>query len=138
MTPRASLSLAVIFVRDLDASVRFYTGVLGLEVADRSATAVLLSGAGDSPLVLRAIGEHAERALGSVGVQYVVWAAASEQELGRVEEALRKLSAHRERRAGDGYQVVEGRDPDGVPVLVCYPGPDRLPLHEVPARVYGW
>jgi len=34
--------------------------------------------------------------------------------------------------------VVEGRDPDDLPVLIVYPGPDQTPLHELPVRIYGW
>jgi len=39
---------------------------------------------------------------------------------------------------GASYTVVEGRDPDGCPVLVAYPAPDQVPLRELPARIYAW
>jgi len=39
---------------------------------------------------------------------------------------------------GGAHQAVEGRDPDDIVVLITYPGPDRLPLRELPVRIYGW
>jgi catechol 2,3-dioxygenase-like lactoylglutathione lyase family enzyme len=130
--------MAVVYVRDLDLSVSFYGEVLGLTETDRESTAALLAGAGTSPLILRSMGDNAARAPGSIGVQYVVWAAASEQDLDRVTGVLKKRSAFVETREGEGYTVVEGRDPDGSPVLVAYPAPDQMPLHSVPARIYAW
>jgi catechol 2,3-dioxygenase-like lactoylglutathione lyase family enzyme len=128
----------VMFVQDLDRSVRFYAEVLALQVADRSSTAALLVSGAGSQLVLRAMGHHANRALGSVGVQYVVWTAASEADLDRCEQVLKSRSAYRQRRASDSVDAVEGRDPDDIAVVVSYPGPEQVPLHQLPVRVYGW
>ena len=138
MPQGARLSSVVMFVRDLDRSVRFYTGILGLVVADRSTTAALLSNATGTQLVLRAMGRGADRALGSVGVQYVVWTAAGKEELERCERVLRERGAHRETRTHGEVAVVEGRDPDDIVLMVLYPGPDQLPLRELPVRIYGW
>jgi catechol 2,3-dioxygenase-like lactoylglutathione lyase family enzyme len=138
MADGARLASAVMFVRDLDRSVRFYSELLGLAVSDRSPTAALLSSPAGSHLILRAMGGHGGHALGNVGVQYVVWAAASRDDLGRCEQVLRKHGAHRDTRVTDHAAAVEGRDPDDIMVLVVYPGPDRIPLHELPVRIYGW
>ena len=138
MAQGARLSSVVMFVHDLDRSVKFYTGILGLEVADRSPTAALLSNAEGTQLVLRAMGLGADRALGSVGVQYVVWTAAGKEELERCEQVLREHGAHRETRVHGEVSVVEGRDPDGIVLMITYPGPDEVPLHELPPRIYGW
>jgi catechol 2,3-dioxygenase-like lactoylglutathione lyase family enzyme len=138
MAHGARLGSAVMFVHELDRSVSFYQDVLGLEIADRSSTAALLIGAHGSQLILRAMGANAAHALGSVGVQYVVWTAADADDLSRCEQALKARSAHAETRGREGAAVVEGRDPDGIPVIVTYPGPDQLPLHELPVRIYGW
>ena len=128
----------IMFVQDLDRSVNFYADVLALEVADRSPTAALLSHANGMNLILRAMGRAAPHPLGSVGVQYVAWTAAGEKDLARAEDVLAARDAHRETRSHDGVRLVEGRDPDGIPVMICYPGPDQRPLHELPARIYGW
>jgi catechol 2,3-dioxygenase-like lactoylglutathione lyase family enzyme len=138
MAQGARLSSVVMFVHDLDRSVKFYTGILGLEVADRSPTAALLNNAEGTQLVLRAMGAGAERALGAVGVQYVVWTAAGKQELERCEQVLREHGAHRETRVHGVVSVVEGRDPDDIVLMITYPGPDEVPLHELPPRIYGW
>jgi len=126
------------FVHDLDRSVAFYADVLALEVADRSPTAALLSSAGGAGLILRAMGGVASHPLGSVGVQYVVWTAAGEEDLARCERALAGRGAHRGTRSQNGVTLVEGRDPDDMVVMVSHPGPDRLPLRELPVRIYGW
>ena len=138
MAQGARLSSVVMFVHDLDRSVKFYTGILGLEVADRSPTAALLNNAEGTQLVLRAMGPGADRALGSVGVQYVVWTAAGKEELERCEQVLREHGAHRETRVHGVVSVVEGRDPDDIVLMITYPGPDEVPLHELPPRIYGW
>ena len=41
-------------------------------------------------------------------------------------------------RSHGGVTLAEGRDPDGIVVMICYPGPDQRPLRELPARIYGW
>jgi catechol 2,3-dioxygenase-like lactoylglutathione lyase family enzyme len=128
----------VMFVHDLDRSVAFYADVLALEVADRSATAALLISAGGAGLILRAMGSAAAHALGSVGVQYVVWTAAGEEDLARCERALAGRGALRDTRRHDGVTAIEGRDPDDLVVMVSYPGPGEVPLRELPTRIYGW
>jgi catechol 2,3-dioxygenase-like lactoylglutathione lyase family enzyme len=138
MAQGARVGSVVMFVRDLDRSVSFYLDVLTLEVADRSPTAALLAGADGTQLILRAMGGNAEHALGGIGVQYVVWTASGKADLDRCEQALKQRSAHRGTRTSAQATVVEGRDPDDIVVMIIYPGPDQVPLHELPARIYGW
>ncbi len=126
------------FVQNLERSVSFYQQVLSLEVADRSPTAALLASAGGSQLILRAMGGSAVHALGGVGVQYVIWTAADEDDLDRCERVLKELSAHRDSRAAGLVRAVEGRDPDDIVVMIVHPGPDQVPLHQLPVRIYGW
>jgi catechol 2,3-dioxygenase-like lactoylglutathione lyase family enzyme len=134
----ARLDSVVMFVHDLDRSVSFYSDVLNLHVADRSATAALLIGAKRSQLILRAMGRGAEHALGSVGVQYVIWTADDADDLARCEKVLKDRSAWRDSRTTEHVTAVEGRDPDDIVVMITYPGPDQAPLHELPVRIYGW
>jgi catechol 2,3-dioxygenase-like lactoylglutathione lyase family enzyme len=138
MTHGARLGSVVMFVQNLDRSVSFYTDVLALKVADHSPTAALLISDDGSQLILRAMGSNAPHALGSVGVQYVIWTADSKEGLDRCERALKERSAHRKTRSAAGVMVVEGRDPDDIVVMITYPGPDEAPLHELPVRIYGW
>jgi hypothetical protein len=51
---------------------------------------------------------------------------------------LKKHAAYRENRTTEHATAVEGRDPDGIVVLITYPGPDQTPMRELPVRVYGW
>jgi catechol 2,3-dioxygenase-like lactoylglutathione lyase family enzyme len=138
MSNGAQISSAIMFVQQLDRSVGFYTEVLGLEQSDRSATAALLTSQSGAQLILRSMGQNAPHALGGIGVQYVVWTAAGAGDLTRCERVLRERSAHVETRVSAGVSAVEGRDPDGTVVIVVYPGPDQVPLHELPVRIYGW
>jgi len=137
MAHGARLGSAVMFVQDLDRSVNFYRQVLGLEVVDQTPTAALLTGDG-SQLILRSMGSGAVHPLGGVGVQYLIWTAADEADLERCERTLKDLSAYRDSRASGPARAVEGHDPDDIVVMVIYPGPDQLPLHELPVRIYGW
>jgi catechol 2,3-dioxygenase-like lactoylglutathione lyase family enzyme len=138
MARGARLGSAVMFVQDLDRSVSFYTDLLALEVADSSPTAALLISGDGSQLILRAMGSNATHALGGVGVQYVVWTADGKEGLDRAERVLRERSAYRETRSTGGVAAVEGHDPDDITVVMTYPGPDQMPLHELPVRIYGW
>jgi catechol 2,3-dioxygenase-like lactoylglutathione lyase family enzyme len=138
MAHGARIGSVVTFVRDLPASVGFYTDVLGLDVVDSSPTAALLLSAGGAQLILRALGREAGHPLGSVGVQYAVWTAADPDDLDRCERVLKERAAYRETRHSAGVTVVEGRDPDDILLVVVYPGPDEFPLHEIPVRIYGW
>jgi catechol 2,3-dioxygenase-like lactoylglutathione lyase family enzyme len=138
MAHGARLDSVVMFVHDLDRSVSFYSDVLNLDVADRSATAALLIGAKRSQLILRAMGRGAEHALGGVGVQYVIWTADDADDLARCEKVLKDRSAWRDSRTTEHVTAVEGRDPDDIVVMITYPGPDQAPLHDLPVRIYGW
>jgi catechol 2,3-dioxygenase-like lactoylglutathione lyase family enzyme len=137
MAHGARLGSAVMFVQDLDRSVNFYREVLALEVTDRTATAALMEGDG-AQLILRSMGSGAVHQLGGVGVQYVIWTAADAADLDRCEGALKERSAYRESRSSGQVRLIEGRDPDDIVVMVLYPGPDQLPMHELPVRIYGW
>jgi catechol-2,3-dioxygenase len=138
MASDARLGSVVMFVQALDRSVSFYQEVLGLTVADRSPTAALLVSPGGSQLIVRAMGSNAAHPLGSVGVQYVIWAASGKDDLDRCERVLKQHQAHRETRTSDEVTLVEGRDPDDIVVMVTYPGPDQAPMHRLPSRIYGW
>ena len=84
------------------------------------------------------MGAGATHPLGQVGVQYVIWTAADPDDLARAERALKDRSAHRDTRTSEHVSAVEGRDPDDIVVMITYPGPDVVPLHELPVRIYGW
>ncbi|MFG1964757.1 VOC family protein [Nonomuraea sp. NPDC049028] len=126
------------FVRDLDVSVDFYRELLGMEVRVRSATAALLVSADSLQVYLRAMGTNAPHALGTVGIQYVIWTAADEHDLRRCEQFLKDAKAHVHTRTSGGFTLVEGSDPSGAPVMVAFPGPDLAMRHGIMTRIYAW
>jgi catechol-2,3-dioxygenase len=132
------LSAAVVFVRNLDRSVSFYQELLGLTVADSSTTAALLVSEDDLRLVLRAAGENAPHALGSIGIQYLTWTVPTMQDLEDRAGILRRRSAYRETRADDGFTVVEGRDPDDLVVLLLHSDLPHSAMRTLPSRIYAW
>lgn len=138
MTDGARLGSAVMFVQQLDRSVRFYTDVLGLQVTDRTTTAALLASPGGAQLVLRAMGATGAHGLGTVGVQYVIWTAATADALGWAQKELERHSSYAGTRTSGDVTVVAGRDPDGVMVMIAHPGPDQEPLSDLPAWIYAW
>src|SRR5687768_5230185 len=79
------LATAVMFVNALESSVAFYRELLGMEVKARDESAALLVSVDGFQLYLRDRGKRASHSLGSVGVQYVIWAAAGEESLRRCE-----------------------------------------------------
>jgi len=138
MAEGVRLSAAVVFVRNLDKSVSFYRELLGLDVVDRSTTAALLATPNGSQLVLRQFGTNATHPLGAIGVQYLTWSTPSREDLDRRTEILRRNSAYRETRGDQDVTVVEGRDPDDVPVMLFYAADDHGVMHTLPARIYAW
>ena len=138
MAKGVRLSAAVVFVRNLDKSVIFYRELLGLDIVDSSTTAALLETPDGSQLVLRQFGNNAPHPLGSIGVQYLTWSTASKDDLDRRTEILRRNSAYRETRTDDGVFLVEGRDPDDLPVLLFYAGDNQPMMRRLPARIYAW
>jgi catechol 2,3-dioxygenase-like lactoylglutathione lyase family enzyme len=136
--PRLRLASAVMFVRELERSVSFYRELLALEVAVSDNTAALLVSPEGFQLYLRSMGPGAHHPLGQVGIQYLIWTADGEADLRRCEQVLRAWSGYVTRQTVDGFTVVEGRGPDGVPVLVTYPGPDEVPRHQLRRRIYQW
>jgi catechol-2,3-dioxygenase len=135
---KVRLSAAVVFVRNLERSVTFYTEVLGLAVMDHSTTAVLLGEDSGPQLVLRAFGENATHPLGSLGVQYLIWMTDSRDELDRRAAMLQQRSAYRETHTQGDAVTVEGRDPDDLVVMIGYRPPGQPALKALPARVYAW
>ena len=137
MTQGTRIGSVVMFVQDLDRSVGFYRELLALEVADRSATAALLTSVNGTQVILRAMGSGVH-SLGGVGVQYVIWTAPDKEDLQRIERVLKQRSAHLDTRTSGNTTAVEGRDPDNIAVMVIHPGPEEEPLHKLPVRIYGW
>lgn len=131
------LASVVVFVHDHDASADFYRELLNMEVTVRTATAALLVSRDGFQVYLRAVGPRAAHPVGHVGAQYVIWTADGPEDFQRCERVLRARSDRVDTRHGDGFTVIEGRDPSGLPVLVAYPGPDEVARLEIISRYYA-
>jgi catechol-2,3-dioxygenase len=131
------LTGAVVFVRELVRSENFYRDLLELDVEITSTESVMLSTAGGDHLVLRAMA-RAPRVFGGIGVQYLVWTARDAEDLERCERALRERASLVSITVDHGVKVVEGRDPDGIPVIVVYPPGPGPGMTSLPSRVYTY
>lgn len=130
------LASVVVFVYDHDAAADFYGELLNMEVTVRTATAALLVSRNGFQVYLRAVGPHAFHPSGHVGAQYVIWTADGPDDFQRCERVLRARSARVDTREAEGFTLIEGRDPSGLPVLVAYPGPDEVARLEIISRYY--
>lgn len=130
------LASVVVFVHDHDASADFYEELLNMEVTVRTPTAALLVSRNGFQVYLRAVGPRAFHPSGHVGAQYVIWTADGPDDFQRCERVLRAHSDRVEIRESEGFTLIEGRDPSGLPVLVAYPGPDEVARLEIISRYY--
>jgi catechol 2,3-dioxygenase-like lactoylglutathione lyase family enzyme len=130
------LASVVVFVYDHDASADFYGDLLKMEVTVRTSTAALLVSRSGFQVYLRAVGPRAFHPSGHVGAQYVIWTADGPDDFQRCERVLRARSDRVDTREAEGFTLIEGRDPSGLPVLVAYPGPDEVARLEIISRYY--
>jgi CBS domain-containing protein len=128
------LAGAVVFVSDLARSLSFYQALLRYPTTVRAADAVLLTGPDGSQLYLRQAGDRSMRR-GGFGVQWVAWTAGDADDLDRCGEVLKERGAYVSRGTSEGITLLEGRDPDGLPVIVVYPGAEHVPRHVIHDRI---
>ena len=137
MIRRMRLTSAWLVVRNLDRSTEFYGQLLGLRPTMTTSEATLLSAENGDHLALRVI-EHAKRSIPALGVQSLVWTAKDREDLDRCRQLLERLDALVSTWNEDDITVVEGRDPDGLPVIVTFPaGPGRN-WAEIPRRIFSY
>jgi hypothetical protein len=130
------LASVVVFVSDLNRSLGFYQPLLRYTITVSDADAALLAGPDGSQLYLRAVGDNPPRPTGGVGPQLVAWTAGGPDDLDRCAALLKERGGYERRDTSEGFTRVEGRDPDHLPVLITYPGPDRAPRHLISPRIY--
>jgi catechol 2,3-dioxygenase-like lactoylglutathione lyase family enzyme len=137
MADSIKLSAAVIFVRELQRSTDFYRDILQLRAEVTSDEATLLTAPNGDHIVLRAL-PRASKPAGTVGVQFVVWTARDNDDLDRCERELKARDAFVSVGVEQEARVVEGRDPDGVPILIVYPSRPGIGMTSVPTRTYAY
>jgi CBS domain-containing protein len=130
------LASVVVYVSDLGRALAFYQPLLRYAVTVSDVDAALLVGPNGSQLYLHEVTGGLAHDHDMIGLQLVAWTAGSADELDRCEELLRERGAYERRDTSEGFARVEGRDPDGLPVLITYPGPERSPRHMISPRIY--
>jgi CBS domain-containing protein len=127
------LASAVVFVSDLSRSVDFYQVLLRYSITVSEPDAALLVGPDGSQLYLRQVGDGRARQAEGLGVGWVAWTAGGLDDLNRCADFLRERDAFVRCDTADGITRLEGHDPDGLPVLIAHPGPERSPRRLVPS-----
>jgi catechol 2,3-dioxygenase-like lactoylglutathione lyase family enzyme len=133
----AAIAGAVVVVRDLRRSEAFYRELLELDVEASSGEAVLLSSRGGDRLVLRRL-SAAPHVTGGIGVLFVIWSAPTAADLDHAEEVMRTREAFASRSVDDGWDVLEGYDPDNTRVVVAFPLAPNLRRTSLPSRVFNY
>ena len=118
MIPVARLNHAVLFVRDLDRSVDFYSRVFGFnEIAREGGMMAFLRAAGSDnhhDLGLMAVGPEAPRPpRGSTGLYHLAWQVPAIEDLARAAEVLSAEGALGGASDHGATKSLYGRDPDG-------------------------
>lgn len=131
--PIQRLNHAVLYVRDVDASVAFYSQVLGFRPVTRMPGAAFLQAAGsanDHDLGLFEIGAQAGPSgagRSTVGLYHLAWEVDTLSELARIAEELRAAGAVVGASDHASTKALYARDPDGIEFEVSWLVPaDRL------------
>jgi catechol-2,3-dioxygenase len=128
------LNHAVLFVADLERSLRFYTDVFGMEVAAREPRAdaafLRLPRSGNHhDLGLFGVGAQAPpRRRGGIGLYHLAWQVDTIDELVQARQLLLDAGAHTGESSHGATKSLYGADPDGNEFEVMW---------QVPAEAWG-
>ena len=88
-------------------------------------------------IYLLARGDRESRSEGAVGDHHLTWAVDSPEALQRFEELLKTYGRYTDTHSAGGVRVVEGRDPDGIRVVIACPSPAEHPRSLLDRRIYN-
>jgi catechol-2,3-dioxygenase len=135
--PIQRLNHAVLYVRDVDRSVAFYTDALGFRIKAALPGAAFLQAEGstnDHDLGLFAIGEGAGDSAagrGTVGLYHLAWEVDTLAELLRIRGALLEAGALAGASDHGSTKALYARDPDGLEFEVSWLVPAHLLTDDV-------
>jgi catechol-2,3-dioxygenase len=138
--PVQRLNHAVLYVRDVDRSVAFYTEALGFRVVAGFTGGAFLQAEGstnDHDLGLFAIGKAGgppTAGISSVGLYHLAWEVDTLGELARIAGVLRERGALVGATDHGSTKALYAKDPDGLEFEVSWLVPARLLGHETAAR----
>jgi catechol 2,3-dioxygenase len=118
-------------VTDLDRSLPFYTGVVGLTLAQRDGDSATL-GAGAEPIVTLHADPHARRPQREAGLYHVALLFGSREELARVGRRVAETRTRIDGASDHGtHEAIYLPDPDGIGVELAADRPRELwPSHD--------
>jgi catechol-2,3-dioxygenase len=139
--PVQRLNHAVLYVRDLERSVGFYTQALGFrvktQVPGRAAFLQAEASTNDHDLGLFAIGAHAgdsPAGRSTVGLYHLAWEVDTLAELRRIADVLRERNALVGASDHGTTKAIYARDPDGIEFEVSWLLPADLLSDDITMR----
>lgn len=135
--PNVRVASSVIRVSELQQSVAFYCHVFEFHVTISENDVALLVAPAGFQLYLNSIDPSRRHDRGTIGVEFLVWATDSQQELDAIAERLRSHDPAVFTHTENGVTFVEGCDPDRNRVVVAYPSPERLPREVIASVLRG-
>ncbi len=134
----ARVASSVQFVAELDRSVNFYRDLFGCEVSlysERDAALLLTPGGFQLYLIER--DKRAEHYTSALGHHLLMWATDTAQGLKYFEQTLKEMGRYTETHTSGKVTFVEGRDPDGIRVIVAHPDPSESPRSVFDSHLYS-
>jgi catechol 2,3-dioxygenase-like lactoylglutathione lyase family enzyme len=138
MEHAATVSSAVIFVHELRRSIEFYREVFGCKAALIDFSAALLLSPDGFQLYLVERGNRTQHALGGVGIQNLIWAVDSAESLDHFEQVLKDRGTRCSTRISGDVEFLTAHDPDGIRIMIAYPGPDIHARSVISSEMYTW
>jgi len=132
----ARITSSVVFVSDLDRSVEFYRDVFSCDVAVEARGAALLLAREGFQIYLIARDRRTEHPSGGIGLQYLIWAVDSPEDLDEARERLGDLGRRTDTFTSGGITFLASRDPDGIRILIAHPHPEVLSRSAVDPHLY--
>ena len=134
-----AVSAVVLFVSRLRVSSAFYRDVFVMSETVVTDEAVLLVNGSAAEIYLRVVHGRAARPSGLFVSQRAIWTAADANDLNRCEQVLRARGTDVGRTVvADGFSVVQAKDPDGLPVVVSFPGPGSVARQHIMSSVLAY
>jgi catechol 2,3-dioxygenase-like lactoylglutathione lyase family enzyme len=123
----AKVASSVLYVSELERSVSFYRDLFECAVTLRSAEAALLLSADGFQLYIIERGKYAQRHPNGLGHHLLMWATDTPEGLESLKQALQATGSYVETHVSGGVTFLEGRDPDGLRVVIAHPDPAQQP-----------
>ena len=136
-TPRAKAASSVIFVAELERSVSFYQKLFNCTVAVRQGNGALLLTPDGFQIYLVAKGSNQGHPTGGIGEHHLMWSTDSPAALAHFEQVLKDLGGYTYTHTDGEVVFVEGRDPDGIRVVIAHPSPEQQPRSVLDGRLYN-